>query len=285
MGEKIARVLVPTEKVVEVRNKQKRETEQKFFPGYVLVEMELTDETWHLVRSTPKVTGFVGSGNKPVSLPAEQVEEIVRNMEAGAEKPKPKSVFQRGDKVRVIDGPFVNFQGVVEDMNPERGRMKVVVPVFGRPTPVELEYYQVERPVKKVQAMVKLQIPAGKANPSPPVGPALGQHGVNIMEFCKGFNAQTNTQEGLILPVVVTIFADRSFTFIVKTPPAAVLLKRAAGIAKASAVPHKDKIGKVTRTQVREIAQTKLVDLNTDNVDSAMRIIEGTARSMGIEVV
>ena len=138
---------------------------------------------------------------------------------------------------------------------------------------------------KKVTGQIKLQIPAGQANPAPPVGPALGQHGVNIMEFCKGFNAQTNTQEGLILPVVVTIYADRSFTFIVKTPPAAVLLKRAAGIAKASAVPHKDKIGKVTRTQVREIAQTKLVDLNTDNVDSAMRIIEGTARSMGIEVV
>jgi large subunit ribosomal protein L11 len=138
---------------------------------------------------------------------------------------------------------------------------------------------------KKVQAMVKLQITAGKANPSPPVGPALGQHGVNIMEFCKGFNAQTGNQEGLILPVVVTIFQDRSFTFIIKTPPAAVLLKRAAGIAKASAVPHKDKIGKVTRQQVREIAQTKLVDLNTQSVDSAMRIIEGTARSMGIDVV
>jgi transcriptional antiterminator NusG len=134
-----------TEKVVEVRNKQKRETEQKFFPGYVLVEMELTDDTWHLVRSTPKVTGFVGSGSKPVSLPDDQVEDILRQMEAGAEKPKPKSVFQRGDKVRVIDGPFVNFQGVVEDINPERGRMKVEVPVFGRPTPVELEYYQVER--------------------------------------------------------------------------------------------------------------------------------------------
>ncbi|PYM16291.1 MAG: 50S ribosomal protein L11 [Candidatus Rokuibacteriota bacterium] len=121
---------------------------------------------------------------------------------------------------------------------------------------------------KKVQAMVKLQIPAGKANPSPPVGPALGQHGVNIMEFCKGFNAQTG-----------------NFTFIVKTPPAAVLLKRAAGIAKASAVPHKDKIGKVTRDQVREIAQTKLVDLNTESIESAMRIVEGTARSMGIDVV
>jgi large subunit ribosomal protein L11 len=139
--------------------------------------------------------------------------------------------------------------------------------------------------MKKLQAIVKLQIPAGKANPSPPVGPALGQHGVNIMEFCKGFNAQTNSQEGLILPVVVSIFQDRSFTFVVKTPPAAVLLKRAAGTAKASAVPHKDKIGKVTKQQVREIAQTKLVDLNTDNVDAAMRIIEGTARSMGIDVV
>ncbi len=139
--------------------------------------------------------------------------------------------------------------------------------------------------MKKVQAVVKLQIPAGKANPAPPVGPALGQHGVNIMEFCKGFNAQTGSQEGLILPVVVTIYQDRSFSFVVKTPPAAVLLKRAAGIAKASAMPHKDKIGKVTRAQVREIAQTKLPDLTAGSLDAAMRIIEGTARSMGIEVV
>ena len=138
---------------------------------------------------------------------------------------------------------------------------------------------------KKVQAVVKLQIPAGKATPAPPVGPALGQHGVNIMEFCKGFNAQTGGQEGLILPVVVTIYQDRSFTFVVKTPPAANLLKRAAGIAKASAQPHKEKIGKVTRAQVRDIAQTKLQDLNTDSLEAAMRIVEGTARSMGIEVV
>ncbi len=139
--------------------------------------------------------------------------------------------------------------------------------------------------MKKIQAIVKLQIPAGKANPAPPVGPALGQHGVNIMEFCKGFNAQTASQEGLILPVVVTIYQDRSFSFVVKTPPAAVLLKRAAGIAKASAVPHRDKIGKVTRAQVREIAQTKLPDLTANSVEAAMRIIEGTARSMGIDVV
>ena len=138
---------------------------------------------------------------------------------------------------------------------------------------------------KKVQAIVKLQLPAGKANPSPPVGPALGQHGVNIMEFCKGFNAQTASQEGLILPAVVTIYADRSFNFVVKTPPASILLKRAAGIAKASANPLRDKIGKVSRAQVREIAHTKLPDLNTDNLDQAMRVVEGTARSMGIEVV
>ena len=137
---------------------------------------------------------------------------------------------------------------------------------------------------KKVQAVVKLQIPAGKANPSPPVGPALGQHGVNIMEFCKSFNAQTASQEGMILPVVVTIYQDRSFSFVVKTPPAAVLLKRAAGIAKASAIPHKEKIGTVSRTQLREIAQTKLPDLNTGSLEAAMRIVEGTARSMGIEV-
>jgi large subunit ribosomal protein L11 len=138
---------------------------------------------------------------------------------------------------------------------------------------------------RKVTGFVKLHVPGGQANPAPPVGPALGQHGVNIMEFCKQFNAKTQDKIGLTIPVEITIYADRSFTFIVKTPPAAVLLKRAAGIAKASAVPHKDKIGKVTRQQVKEIAQTKLVDLNTDKLDSAMRIIEGTARSMGIEVV
>ena len=138
---------------------------------------------------------------------------------------------------------------------------------------------------KKVIGLVKLQIPAGQANPSPPVGPALGQHGVNIMEFCKSFNAQTKKQEGTIIPVVVTIYADRSFSFITKTPPAAVLLKKAAGIIKGSGVPNREKVGKVTRAQVREIAETKFPDLNTTTVESAIRIIEGAARSMGIEIV
>jgi large subunit ribosomal protein L11 len=138
---------------------------------------------------------------------------------------------------------------------------------------------------KKIIGMVKLQIPGGQANPSPPVGPALGQHGVNIMEFCKSFNAQTKNQEGTIIPVVITIYADRSFSFITKTPPAAVLLKKAAGIVKGSGVPNRTKVGQVTRAQVREIAQTKLPDLNTTTLDSAIQTIEGTARSMGIDII
>ncbi|MFQ5503258.1 MAG: 50S ribosomal protein L11 [Planctomycetota bacterium] len=137
---------------------------------------------------------------------------------------------------------------------------------------------------KKIVAMVKLQCPAGQANPSPPVGPALGQHGVNIMEFCKAFNARTQDQQGLIIPAVVTVYADRTFTFITKTPPAAVLLKRAAKIAKGSSEPNKEKVGRVRRADVREIAETKRVDLNANDIEAAMRIIEGTARSMGIEI-
>ena len=137
---------------------------------------------------------------------------------------------------------------------------------------------------KKVIAEIKLQIPAGQANPSPPVGPALGQRGVNIMEFCKQFNAQTQAQQGLIIPVIITVYADRSFTFVTKTPPASVLLKRAAGIEKGSGVPQKNKVGTVTKQQVREIAQLKTPDLTAGSLEGAMRTIEGTARSMGIVV-
>jgi large subunit ribosomal protein L11 len=140
---------------------------------------------------------------------------------------------------------------------------------------------------KKVMGYVKLQIPAGKANPAPPVGPALGQHGVNIMDFCKSFNAKTNAkdQEGLIIPVVITIYSDRSFTFITKTPPASILLKRAANIAKGSGEPNKNKVGSVTRKQVEEIAKLKMPDLNAASVEAAVQTVKGTARSMGLEVV
>ena len=137
---------------------------------------------------------------------------------------------------------------------------------------------------KKVLAVVKLQCPAGAANPSPPVGPALGQHGVNIMEFCKAFNVRTQDQQGLIIPSIITIYADRSFTFELKTPPAAILLKKAAKVEKGSGEPNREKVGTVTKAQVKEIAEIKKVDLNAHDVEMAMRIIEGTARSMGIDV-
>ena len=137
---------------------------------------------------------------------------------------------------------------------------------------------------KKIIGTIKLQLPAGSATPSPPVGPALGQHGVNIMEFCKAFNAKTQDKQGLIIPAVITVYADRSFSFITKTPPAAVLLKKAAGLEKGSGEPNKSKIGKVSKAQVKEIAELKMPDLNANNVEAAMLMIEGTARSMGILV-
>jgi len=138
---------------------------------------------------------------------------------------------------------------------------------------------------KKVLTQIKLQVEAGKANPSPPIGPALGQHGVNIMDFCKAFNARTANDEGMIIPVVITVFQDRSFSFITKTPPASVLLKKAAKIAKGAGDPKRDRVGKVTRQQVEEIAKLKMVDLNANDLEAASMIIKGTARSMGIEVV
>ena len=138
---------------------------------------------------------------------------------------------------------------------------------------------------KEITAKIKLQVPAGKANPAPPVGPALGQHGVNIMEFCKAFNAKTQKMGETVIPVIITVYADRSFTFITKTPPAAEFLKKAAGIIKGSGTPNKEKVGKVTRAQIKEIAQTKMPDLNAATIESAMRMIEGSAKSMGLDVV
>ncbi|MSM41484.1 MAG: 50S ribosomal protein L11 [Geobacter sp.] len=138
---------------------------------------------------------------------------------------------------------------------------------------------------KKITGYIKLQIPAAKANPSPPIGPALGQHGVNIMEFCKAFNAKTQADEGTIIPVVITVFADRSFSFITKTPPAPILIKKALGIESGSSVPNKNKVGKLTKAQVEEIAKKKMPDLNAASLEAAMRTIEGTARSMGVDIV
>ena len=236
----IGEILIPTEDVVERRSGRKVVTPKRFFPGYILVEMTMSDHAWHVVKNTPKVTGFVGAGSKPTPLSKEEVEQILDQVKTAAEKPKPKYSFEP--------------------------RRRFVM-------------------AKKVQAMVKLQIPAGKATPAPPVGTALGPHGVNIMDFCKNFNAKTAKDDGLIIPVLVTVYADRTYSFITKTPPASVLLKKVANLAKGSAEPNRNKVGTVTAKQVEDIAKTKMPDLNCDSLESAVKTVRGTARSMGIDVI
>ena len=287
----IGEVLIPTEDVVEMRGGKKVVTAKRFFPGYILVEMQMSDHAWHVVKNTPKVTGFVGAGAKPTPLSKDEVEQILDQVRTAAEKPKPKYMFEKGEQVRINEGPFTSFNGVVDEVNLDKNTLKVMVTIFGRSTPVELDFFQVEKiyrahqSAKKVQAMVKLQIAAGKATPAPPVGTALGPQGVNIMDFCKNFNARTAKDEGLIIPVVVTVYADRSYSFITKTPPAAILLKRAANIAKGSAEPNKTKVGTVTAKQVEDIAKLKMPDLNAESLEAAIKTVSGTARSMGLDVV
>ena len=188
----------------------------------------------------------------------------------------------------MISGPLSDFSGEIAEINEDAAKLKVLVSIFGRETPVEVGYDQVKKIYDGQESPHPDQAPdpggAGQS-PAPPVGPALGQHGVNIMEFCKAFNAQTQQDAGTIIPVEITVFEDRSFTFITKTPPAAVLIKQAIGIEKGSGEPNRDKVGTITQDQVRQIAEKKLPDLNANDVDQAAKIIEGTARSMGVEVV
>jgi len=292
MADQFAEIIVPSEIIMERVKGQAKKSQRTIFPGYIIVQMEMTEDTWYLVRNTPKVTGFVGYGMKPTPLPDEEIKDIVSAIQEGKGKVKPKIRFDKGDNVKVIEGPFSNFTGSVEEIKPEKGKVKVLLNIFGRTTPVELDFMQIEKNVKgactmakKVVAMVKLQLSAGQATPSPPVGPALGQHGVNIMEFCKAFNERTKTQEGTIIPVLITIFSDRTFTFITKTPPVSFLLKKAVKLAKGANNPRKETVGKVTKSQVQEIAQLKMPDLNAKDLSGAMRIVEGSARSMGLEVV
>ncbi len=247
MEDIIVEVAVPTEEIVETKNGKRKVKQRKIFPGYCLVKMFMTDESWYVVRNTRGVTGFVGPGSKPIPLTDEEVYKM------GIESKKVSIDMEIGQQVRVMTGPFESFIGVVEDINADKQTLKVLINMFGRETPVELEFNQVDKNLddynakdtsfgfiirtlneggatmaKKVTGMIKLQIPAGKATPAPPVGPALGQHGVNIMQFCKEFNAKTNDQAGLIIPVVISVYQDRSFSFITKTPPAAVLLKKSS---------------------------------------------------------
>ena len=201
-----------------------------------------------------------------------------------------------GETVRVKEGPFADFSGEIIDINEDHLKVKVLVNIFGRETPVELDSpkspssdrrrQEQDTPMakKKIAAVVKIQIPAGKATPAPPVGTALGPHGVAIMDFCKAYNAATEAQAGTIVPVEITIFEDRLFTFVLKTPPTPVLLRQAAGLDKGSQTPGKVTAGSVTMAQVEEIAKIKMPDLNANDVEAAKLQVAGTARSMGLTV-
>ena len=298
MEDKIFQVLVPMEDEIEIRQGQRHTVQKKVYPGYVLVEMILDPDSWFVVRNTPGVTSFVGGANipgvrsEPIPLDENEVKQILRHM--GVETPKYRVAFTKGQSVRVTDGPFAEFIGTVDEVNPERNKVKVLVSIFGRETPVELDFLpgretlgrDLRTPVaKKIRIVLTLQLPAGKATPAPPVGTALGPHGINIVEFTKSYNEKTADKAGQIIPAQITVFEDRSFSFILKTPPAADLLRKAAGVELGAATAKRQTVGRVTRDQVREIAGIKMADLNANDVDAAMRQIEGTARSMGIEVV
>ena len=284
----VRQVVVPTEQISEMKDGQKVQSEKRTMPGYVLVNMEMTDDAWGLVKNTPGVTGFVGSRNKPIPLSKVEVDRLLHR--ETAERPRTRAQFSIGESVKVISGPLADFSGEIAEINEDAAKLKVLVSIFGRETPGRgqlrpgQEDLTSEPMAKKVLTQIKLQIPAGAANPAPPVGPALGQHGVNIMEFCKAFNAQTQQDAGTIIPVEITVYEDRSFDFITKTPPAAVLIKEAAGIEKGSGEPHSVKVGSITVDQARQIAERKMPDLNANDIDAATRIIAGTARSMGVTV-
>ncbi len=239
----VRQVVVPTEQISEMKDGQKVQSEKRTMPGYVLVNMEMTDDAWGLVKNTPGVTGFVGSRNKPIPLSKVEVDRLLHR--ETAERPRTRAQFSIGESVKVISGPLADFSGEIAEINEDAAKLKVLVP---------------------------------------PVGPALGQHGVNIMEFCKAFNAQTQQDAGTIIPVEITVYEDRSFDFITKTPPAAILIKEAAGIDKGSGEPHSEKVGSITVDQARQIAERKMPDLNANDIDAATKIIAGTARSMGVTV-
>ena len=276
-------VLVPIETVSEVKNGKKKQRDRKFYPGYVFVEMTLYDESgslkkepWYKVKDTDGVINFIGK-ESPTPLREDEIARILSQVDDAKGKEVPKVQFGIGEMVKILDGPFLNLTGEIEEIDVDKGSLKVSVSIFGRFTTRRTRILAsrksgsriIYKMSKKAVGLIKLQLPAGSANPAPPVGPALGAQGVNIMGFCKEFNAKTKDQAGMILPVVITVYADKSFSFILKSPPASVLLKKAAGLAKGSGVPNRDKVGKVSREQIKEIVKTKQKDLNAADEDAA----------------
>ena len=255
MGEKIFRVEVPQKTVTQMKGGKKQEREEKIFPGYVLVEMIMDEDSWYVVRHTAGVTKFVGSAKKPIPARDSEIKKIINRSTSTAQKIELD--VKAGDKVRIISGPFADFVADIIEVYPDKSKLRANVSIFGRETPVELE---------------------------PPVGPALGQHGVNIMDFCKQFNAKTESQAGYIIPVVIDVYEDRSFTFVTKSPPAPVLIKKALNLSKGSAAPNKDKVAEITQAQLEEIAKIKMDDLNATTMEAAVKMIKGSCRAMGVTV-
>src|SRR5882672_7500427 len=229
----VRNVVVPTEAVAEMKDNQKVTVEKRTMPGYVLVNMELNEDSWGVVKGTPGVTSFVGASNEPVPLTQMEVDRLLHKEVAVRERTRAQ--YAIGESVKVVSGPLSDFSGEISEINEDAARLKVLT-------------------------TIKLQAPGGQASPAPPVGPALGQHGINIMEFVKAFNAQTANDLGTTIPVEITVFEDRSFTFITKTPPAAVLIRQAIGIEKGSGEPNRTKVGRITSAQLRAIAEKKLPD-------------------------
>ena len=284
----ISQILIPTEKVYTIRNGKKISKEKVSYPGYVLIEAAFVGQIPIIIRNTPNVLGFLGDtkeeSRKMIATPLrpQEVSRILGRVDELSEMEEENEVpFFVGETVKVTDGPFSSFQGTIEAVDNERKKLTVSVKIFGRKTPMELSFTQV---AKEVAAFIKLQIKGGAANPSPPVGPALGSKGVNIMDFCKQFNARTQDKAGKVLPVIITVYSDKSFDFVVKQPPVAIQLKEAAKVKSGSAQPNRDKVGEVTWEQIEAIARDKMPDLNCFTVEAAMRMVAGTARSMGINV-
>ena len=290
-----SQVLVPTEKVYKIRDGKRVCTERLFYPGYVLIEAELTGELQYIIRNeVPHMSGFLtekrDSEKVPVPLREDEVRRILGEQDDNAVAEAETVVdYNVGDAVKITDGPFTDFDGTVEEIVEDRSKLKVMVMIFGRKTLLELNFTQVTKEkhsimAKEVAGFIKLQIKGGAANPSPPVGPALGSKGLNIMDFCKQFNARTQESAGKVLPVVITVYSDKSFSFEVKQPPVAVQLKEAAKISSGSAEPNRKKVGTITWDQVKAIAESKMPDMNCFTLKSAMTMVAGTARSMGITV-
>ena len=261
LNDYVSQILIPTEKIYQVRNGKKVSKESIFFPGYVLIEAHLTGELQHVIRNIPHVSGFLterqGKDKEPIPLRPSEINRILGIVDEQLEQDEENiTPFVIGEAVKITDGPFNGFDGTIEEILQDKKKLKVMVKIFGR----------------------------NAANPSPPVGPALGSKGVNIMDFCKQFNARTQDKAGKVLPVIITVYSDKSFTFVVKQPPVAVQIKEAAKIAKGSAEPNRSKVGSLTWEQVKAIAQDKMPDMNAFTLKSAMKMVAGTARSMGVSV-